>query len=108
MIKMIRPFCNKIALHYGEEKQMSQMVEEAAELTQSICKISRKGPRDKKTREHYIEELADVTIMAEQLYILLNDSEKNKLRQIMRFKLNRQNDRIIMEIRERRYKNDNT
>ena len=36
MIKMIRPFCNKIALHYGEEKQMSQMVEEAAELTQSI------------------------------------------------------------------------
>ena len=55
--------CHKIADHYGEEHQMLKAVEEMAELTQAILK--------QRTCEWsytaFVEELADVCIMLEQM-----------------------------------------
>ncbi|MBR6102656.1 MAG: hypothetical protein IKP95_09520 [Ruminococcus sp.] len=94
--------CAAIALHYGETPQLKMMIEESAELTQSICKMFRsvKGSDGKlpvEVRNHYIEELADVLIMAEQLMILLDARESTYLYNTMRFKLRRQLDRIEKE-----------
>lgn len=98
MNKLIRGKCAVIASHYGEAPQQRMMMEECAELTQAICKLSRVKADDKDdARRNYIEELADVTIMAEQLYLLLDDKERQFLHNTLRFKLRRQFDRIERE-----------
>jgi hypothetical protein len=78
-----------IAEHYGLRKQMRQTVEEMAELTQVICKAER---YDLDTvRDHLVEEVADVSIMIEQLEYLLGDS---RITQIKAEKIERQKRRI--------------
>lgn len=95
MNRLIAWECNKIAEHYGEEPQLKMMIEECAELTQAICKLFRDDRlNDRETRAHYVEELADVTIVAEQLFLMLSDEEKQMLKDSMRFKLRRQLKRI--------------
>lgn len=56
---------------YGADLQKQVAIEEMAELTKEICKDF----RGKGDREHIIEEMADVTIMFEQLMIMYNISE---------------------------------
>lgn len=98
MNKLIRGECAVIASHYGEAPQLKMMIEECAELTQAICKLFRDGRlNDRETRAHYVEELADVTIIAEQLFLLLSEDEKQMLKDSMRFKLRRQLKRIKSE-----------
>ena len=78
-----------IAEHYGLRCQMRQTVEEMAELTQVICKAER---YDLDTvRDHLVEEVADVSIMIDQLEYLLGDS---RIAQIKAEKIERQKRRI--------------
>lgn len=102
MNKLIRRACNMISSHYGEESQQKMMIEECSELTQAICKLSRVDPEDNgSVRKNYIEELADVAIIAEQLYLLLSVDERLMLRNTLRFKIRRQLDRIEREKTEK-------
>lgn len=79
----------KIANFYGLHKQFRQTVEEMAELTQMICKAER---YDLDTvRDHLVEEVADVSIMIDQLEYLLGD---NMIAQIREEKIKRQIARI--------------
>ena len=79
----------KIANHYGLRCQLWQTVEEMAELTQVICKV---GRYDMDTvREHLVEEVADVSIMIDQVIYLLGD---NRIEQIKAEKIARQKRRI--------------
>lgn len=56
----------KIADHYGMESQMDIMQEECAELIQAVSKFRRAG------LSKMLEEMADVTIMVQQVLYLLN------------------------------------
>lgn len=79
----------KIANYYGLHKQFRQTIEEMAELTQVICKAER---YDLDTvRDHLAEEVADVSIMIDQLEYLLGDSMVAKIRDE---KIKRQLERI--------------
>lgn len=79
----------KIANHYGLRRQLWQTVEEMAELTQVICKT---GRYDMDTvRDHLVEEVADVSIMIDQVIYLLGD---NRIEQIKAEKIARQRRRI--------------
>lgn len=79
----------KIANHYGLRRQLCQTVEEMAELTQVICKIRRYGMAT--VRDHLVEEVADVSIMIDQLEYLLGD---NMIAKIREEKIKRQLERI--------------
>lgn len=52
---------------WGKESQMNMLVEECAELIQSVNKYRRKGS------ENILEEIADVEIMIEQAKIILGE-----------------------------------
>lgn len=51
---------------YGANHQMMMCIEEMSELTKELCK----NMRGKNNRENIAEEIADVTIMLEQMKIL--------------------------------------
>lgn len=57
---------------YGVDAQVLMAIEEMSELIKEICKI----PRGKKDLEALADEIADVTIMLEQLRLIydLNDT----------------------------------
>lgn len=82
-----------IARHYGYKAQARQLIEEMAELTQAICKIERYGFQEDYSA-NLIEELADVSIMVEQLKILMGSP--NVVRK-MKGKIKRQLRRIEEE-----------
>ena len=64
-----RGVCQQAVLHYGEESQKKQAIEECSELIQAICK-------DMRGKEHNVEEeVADVLIVTEQLKYIY-DNEK--------------------------------
>lgn len=87
--------CHKIAEHYGEEHQMLKAVEETAELTQAILK--------QRTCEWsytaFVEELADVCIMLEQMlyFCETNHGGSKYLAETIDAKLNRQLERMERE-----------
>ena len=57
---------------WGAEKQMIVAMEEMSELTKELCKII----RGKKDLEALAEEIADVTIMLEQLRLIYDLNDK--------------------------------
>ncbi len=65
---------NKAITKYGIKPQMLMVIEEMSELTKEICKFFRK-PNDINIVDAIAEETADVTIMLEQLRIMLNINE---------------------------------
>lgn len=81
---------------YGVRMQKLMAIEEMSELTKEICKDFR-GLRD---REHLIEEMADVTIMLDQMLLIYKISGEEILsmcaRKMKRLKerLEKQNDEI--------------
>lgn len=81
--------------NYGEEKQLIQTAEEAAELAQAALKrhkaITGQTKHDN-TREHLAEEIADVLIMIEQ--ITYAEGFEDDVRRIIDEKISRQLDRI--------------
>lgn len=58
----------KIADYYGKESQLDILQEECAELVQAVSKYKRGKDDD---FSHLLEEMADVTIMIEQVLYLL-------------------------------------
>lgn len=59
----------KIADHYGMESQIDILQEECAELVQAVSKYKRGKDDD---FSHLLEEMADVTIMIQQVLYLLD------------------------------------
>lgn len=60
----------KLAIEiYGEDAQIMMAIEECSELIQAICKFYR-DPDTYMRREAVIDEIADVTIMCEQLRLI--------------------------------------
>ena len=95
--KMLSCKIEKIADHYGLQHQLSKSVEELIELVQAIQDYSFKlGMRDDEiSTEHVAEEIADVSIMLDQLRYLLECEETvNMYRET---KVNRQIGRIAEE-----------
>ena len=73
----------KLAEYFGIKTQINQMIEEMAELTQAFCKQNRG------ITSNIIEELADVSLVLEQLIYLLgcnDDIEKIQKEKIERTK----------------------
>ena len=100
MRKMNEEAIKKIAATYGYDAQSRQLIEEMAELIVAINKLHRLGKnwnnQDNvwcERMKNITEEIADVTIMIEQMKYLLQISETD-IEQIIEHKLNRQLERI--------------
>lgn len=80
-------------LAFGERNQLIVAVEELSECQKEICKILRGG----EDYRHLSEEIADATIMLEQIRLMfnINDCVCN----IMDEKINRLNDRVKLSKR---------
>lgn len=90
----------KIAKSYGYTQQMRQATEELSELIQAICKHGRMMDKcecltKERNKEWYsvVEEMADVTIMMEQVKWMLGISDK-AIEGIIQAKLNRELTRL--------------
>ena len=101
MRKKHKELIEYIATQFGSEAQKNQLVEEMSELTQIICKMNRMKNKGQalasditmeSLKEHYIEELADVNIVLQQLIFLVGEDQVNKM---MDKKLERTISRII-------------
>ena len=66
----IQNMCQEIAVKKGYPVQSFQLMEECAELIQAVNKYRRYG--NDEAFKAYIEEIADVEIMLEQIKYLLN------------------------------------
>ena len=55
-------------IHFGEEMQLVVALEELSEVQKEICKVMR-GESD---LDHLAEEIADATIMLEQIRLIFN------------------------------------
>ena len=86
--------CAKIACHYGLSKQREILVEECAELIQAVCKMKRNYEL---VSENFIEALADVSIMIEQMVLMLSNDNRSKFLDKIDFKLYRQTERMRSE-----------
>ena len=76
---------------YGVENQIDMAIEEMSELIDVLCKHRRGRARV----EEIAEEVADVTIMTEQLRMIINDlSATNTVDEKIKFKLDRLERRI--------------
>lgn len=80
----IKSMCKEVADRYGYPAQSNQLVEECAELIQAINKYRRYG--NEQALENYIEEIADVEVMLEQIKHLVGITEE-QLDEIKTYKL---------------------
>lgn len=83
--------CFEILKHYGFEHQREILVEELAELIQAVSKAKRNNTR---VSSNFIEELADVSIMLEQMQQALTADEYIEFLTIQNRKIERQLARI--------------
>lgn len=84
----------EIANHYGLRTQSLKLIEEMAELTQSLSKLLI-NPYDESIDENVDEEIADVNIMLKQLMYLCGS--RQDVYKIMHQKIARQIERIRNE-----------
>lgn len=90
---------NRVLNTFGIENQTFMLIEECAELLNAVAKMK----RDRAKKEDIITELADVSIMVEQLALFYDWDEFKEERER---KLKRLEDRIItrrMEVRNEKY-----
>ena len=67
--------CWEVLAKYGCEHQMGMVVEECAELQKAICKIQRDdGHITDAHDENLREELVDVVVMCQQMFLVLKMS----------------------------------
>lgn len=85
----------QILCHYGREAQKDKLKEELNELIEAVedqqendCEL---------TNDHYIEELADVSIMVEQMILAMDISEQCQYYSMINYKIDRQLRRIENE-----------
>lgn len=86
--------CKQIIAHYGDRAQRHILIEECAELTQAVIKCERgcDGADD-----NFIEELADVTIIVEQMVQSLCLYDVQRYNEMLKKKISRQLERIQLE-----------
>ena len=89
----------KIADTYGYESQREMLVEECSELIQAVQKLKRvdnsgDAERIDKATSAYLEEMADVSIMLEQMRYMLTPRLTRELDSYISKKLDRQIERI--------------
>ena len=87
----------EILKHYGAGKQELQAVQELAELTVLLTK--RPEQRGEEYRENLIDEIADATIMIEQVKMMHGIDNKDVSARIS-YKLYRQMCRIEQEVKD--------
>ena len=85
----------QILCHYGREAQKAKLCEELRELDEAARDDLHSNTPE--TRSHFIEELADVSIMVEQMRLALTIPELAELYKVIEFKINRQLRRIENE-----------
>ena len=83
--------CQRIAEHYGPSTQEFQAVSEIMELGQVLTR--RPGQRKADWKGKLLDEMADVTIMIQQLRLLYDISDEDFEKKVVE-KLDRQLDRI--------------
>ena len=89
----------QIAETYGFEAQREMLIEECSELIQAVQKLKRAdnsgdAERIDKATSAYLEEMADVSIMLEQMRYMLTPRLKQELDSYISKKLDRQIERI--------------
>lgn len=88
--KEIENIYRKTMKKYGSHNQMLMLMEECAELIHATNQIIRKGPQDKKVVWYnFVEEIADVEIMIEQIVLLRKlrkDIDKIKIEKLSSLK----------------------
>ena len=92
MTGMQEAVIDQITSNYHYDQQLEVFVEECAEAIQAAQKCKRYPGND--TRQHLMEEVADVLIMAEQMRLYLGADNVDSF---VNQKLQRQLDRIIDE-----------
>ena len=85
---------NKIIAAYGIDSQMDMAIEEMAELTKALLKFRRAGKAEEtSTRvmsdilENVMEEMADVQIMLDQLYLIFGEPVSQRKFKLERMKI---------------------
>ena len=91
MTNMQKKKCEQIMAHYGRGNQLDILQEECAEVIQAVSKV-RRGTQG--ADEHFLDELADVSIMVEEFVSDMDDDEKTDYYKKINAKLDRQLDRI--------------
>jgi len=84
---------------FGKESQIDMAIEEMSELTKALLKLRRavkSGEMPLIAFENVNEEMADVSIMLEQLYLIFNN------RKDVAAIINKKTDRLAERIKERR------
>ena len=68
--------CWRVLSKYGCENQMNMVIEECAELQKAVCKIIRdNGHITDEHDENLREELVDVVVMCQQMFLVLKMTE---------------------------------
>lgn len=83
-----------VANHYGKPHQLEKLQEECGELWGAVHEYV-KSEYEAPKREHMIEEMADVLVMAEQIMYLENIADE--VEKVAKEKINRQIKRIEEE-----------
>ena len=91
MTSEMKRACKQIVTHYGDKEQRHILIEECAELIQSVIKCER-GSED--AGDNFVEELADVSIMIEQMKQSLCLYDLQQYNKIVKAKLERQLERM--------------
>lgn len=84
--------CQRIVDTFGSQRQIDQAIEEIAELLDAIMRIRNKGGNEDRLF-HLAEELADVTIMLEQIR-LIHEIHKCTVNDLVDYKLRRTMEKI--------------
>lgn len=75
--KQNQKLCWEVLAKYGCENQMNMVIEECAELQKAVCKIIRDdGHITDKHDENLREELVDVLVVCQQMFLVLKMTEE--------------------------------
>ena len=94
MTNEMKRACKQIIAHYGDRAQRHILIEECAELIQAVIKCER-GCEG--ADEIFVEELADVSIMIEQMKQSLCLYDLQRYNEMLKKKINRQLERMQLE-----------
>lgn len=82
--------------HYGSESQLNMLIEECAEVIQSVQKVKR-YPDSHLTKSCLISELAEVYIMMNQMFLMFDVGAQTYFNKTVDRKIKRQLKRIKQE-----------
>ena len=84
----------QIARYYGVSSQLDMLVEECSELITAVQKVKRGQAY---AFDNFVEELADVSIMTQQMLCYMSEEQRKQYNECIDYKLKRQLDRINKE-----------